>query len=678
MAEKLSILIALEGGDEIAKQLADIGEAGQKAFADIGKSAEQAGGFKNIKPEEVTQKLKDMGVTGVDAINKIQKAVQSAGRLETLVEGITAVETGFVALGRAAGPVIGTLIAAAGAIAKAWLGIAKSINEVDAAAAKLGVSFQQFDKLRQGFLQAGISSEAVTSGLQKLKSQLDQMDVERVKQAFNELADAATRGFGAQGTAQLRLLQQAAEGVGPAADAAREALVKLGQASGGEQLGKTAEAFQRLGIQGRTLNEVMPQIIAKLQAMPDSVERTNLAISLLGDKLGVELIAALRTGSLTIEQFNAATGNLTREQQIAAAQTQQSLNQMSTAWDNFKANVIAPIAIPLFDFMKRELDEISKRIATTKQEWDALKGALSTITPKTTIDISLTQSLAPEIDKVNQKLAETEQKAAATNQALQQTGQAGQQAGQQAAQGLQLITDPFTGLPQYVRAANEALAQTGQAGQQAGQQASQGLQQVDTAAQTTNSTLSTLASTLAGWNWDPIAAGVRVWNDITAAVQRFIDKVLVAIGLKPAGGSAPAAADGGGGMAGGGLLGGRGSGTSDSNLAWVSRGEHIMPARAVAQPGVLAFLEALRRSGGNLSRVLDGMGRFELGGLVRSPMPAFAAGGLAGGMSNVTIQFPGLPAIGGLRASSDVVDQLHRAAALAQVRSGGRKPSRYS
>jgi len=58
-------------------------------------------------------------------------------------------------------------------------------------------------------------------------------------------------------------------------------------------------------------------------------------------------------------------------------------------------------------------------------------------------------------------------------------------------------------------------------------------------------------------------------------------------------------------------------------------------------------------------------------------MPAFAAGGLAGG-SNVTIQFPGLPAISGLRASSDVVDHLHRAAALAQVRSGGRKPSRYS
>jgi hypothetical protein len=47
-------------------------------------------------------------------------------------------------------------------------------------------------------------------------------------------------------------------------------------------------------------------------------------------------------------------------------------------------------------------------------------------------------------------------------------------------------------------------------------------------------------------------------------------------------------------------------------------------------------------------------------------------------MNHVTIAFPGLPEIAGLRASSGVVDELHRAAAMAQVRSGGRKPSRFS
>jgi hypothetical protein len=68
------------------------------------------------------------------------------------------------------------------------------------------------------------------------------------------------------------------------------------------------------------------------------------------------------------------------------------------------------------------------------------------------------------------------------------------------------------------------------------------------------------------------------------------------------------------------------------------------------------------------------MGHFALGGLVGAP--SFASGGNVG-MSHVTIAFPGLAPIGGLRASAAVVDELRHAAAMAQVRSGGRKPSRY-
>jgi hypothetical protein len=169
-------------------------------------------------------------------------------------------------------------------------------------------------------------------------------------------------------------------------------------------------------------------------------------------------------------------------------------------------------------------------------------------------------------------------------------------------------------------------------------------------------------------------ASTSAIGEMVTAMGQLIDKLTTAVGLTQqlsAGGGAAAAAPG---HASGGLIGGRGTGTSDSNLAWVSRGEHIMPARAVSQPGVLAFLEALRRTGGNLTDLLNGMGHFALGGLVGAP--SFAAGGV-NSMSHVTIAFPGLPAIGGLRASSSVVEELRKAAGLAQVRSGGRKPSRY-
>jgi hypothetical protein len=166
-----------------------------------------------------------------------------------------------------------------------------------------------------------------------------------------------------------------------------------------------------------------------------------------------------------------------------------------------------------------------------------------------------------------------------------------------------------------------------------------------------------------------IDAVIGTVNNLISAIGTAIQSLLQLIGL----GGNPGQSGSTGSWATGGYIGGRGSGTSDSNLAWVSRGEHIMPARAVRQPGVLAFLEALRRSGGNLGRVLDGMGRFARGGMV----PSFASGGMTG-MSNVTIQFPGLPDVGGLRAQPSAIEQLHRVAVMAQVRSGGRKPSRYS
>src|SRR5580765_504064 len=205
----------------------------------------------------------------------------------------------------------------------------------------------------------------------------------------------------------------------------------------------------------------------------------------------------------------------------------------------------------------------------------------------------------------------------------------------------------------------------------------------------------------AAWQWIKDTA-VSVWEQVKALAQQAYQSVVTFVTTAPGdawqwikdtfqsvwdwvvekvkqglgiGGGAPAGAGAAGGQvggsagfAGGGLLGGRGSGTSDSNLAWVSRGEHIMPARAVSQPGVLAFLEALRFSGGNLRAVLGGMVA------PRLSIPAFAGGG----MNHVSIHFPGLPEITGLRASSAVVDELRNAAAMAQVRSGGRKPSRYS
>jgi len=70
----------------------------------------------------------------------------------------------------------------------------------------------------------------------------------------------------------------------------------------------------------------------------------------------------------------------------------------------------------------------------------------------------------------------------------------------------------------------------------------------------------------------------------------------------------------------GGVLGGIGTGTSDSNLAWFSRGEYLVRAAVVREPGVLRHLDELNRRG---SQALVSTPI-----LVESPVPRFAEGGL--------------------------------------------------
>jgi hypothetical protein len=77
----------------------------------------------------------------------------------------------------------------------------------------------------------------------------------------------------------------------------------------------------------------------------------------------------------------------------------------------------------------------------------------------------------------------------------------------------------------------------------------------------------------------------------------------------------------------GGVLGGIGTGTSDSNLAWFSRGEYLVRAAVVREPGVLRHLDELNRRGAQAlvqTPVLieASVPRYAEGGLVDVPAPA--------------------------------------------------------
>ena len=637
MAEKLSVQIALEGGQEIVQQLGDIGKAGQKAFADIAKSAGQVGSFSQIKPEQITASLQKMGVEGVGAINKIQAAVQSAVRLERVVAGVRAAETAFGRLGavgatvfskldaavgkfganltRALGPLAGAARAlgpvgiAAGALAAGSVALVKfaaAAEDAYKAFSQLqqvsGQSVQNLSTLSNVFAQGGtnlktfasemgnLSEKIAAAGSQRAIRAADQdtvkwaNDVDRVRRQFERLISGVDQ-FG----------NQVAAGIGPVLSPLITLETKVQAVL--ELLSKVPAEMQQF------------KLADIFKGLSSDLERAQLGKGL---GLSPETIATLSQGSARLQQLVQQA----RELGLAFdALDQKNLQQMIESQNQAGA---------LFDSLKQKMGALVAPAITSF--WEGFTNQLQKLTPVFT-------QIASSIGQINFSAV-----------------------GAAAANFLAVLAKIAAGWAQILSGNVRFADVLGQLLQEAGQ------------------ILASMAVQIGIGIGQGIIQGII--SAITNAAGAIWNAIKAALGL--GGGGDAGAGAGVPGKARGGLMGGRGTGTSDSNLAWVSRGEYITPARAVRQPGVLAFLEALRRSGGNLSRVLDGMGRFALGGLVPGPMPAFAAGGLAGGMSNVTIQFPGLPEIGGLRASSSAVDELRKAAAMAQVRSGGRKPSRYS
>lgn len=123
---------------------------------------------------------------------------------------------------------------------------------------------------------------------------------------------------------------------------------------------------------------------------------------------------------------------------------------------------------------------------------------------------------------------------------------------------------------------------------------------------------------------------------------------------------------------GGGSVRGRGTGTSDSIFARLSNGEFVMKAKAVRKWGV-----------GMLNRLNRGLPAFASGGLVTglpgfSSAPAFAGGAAMGGASGrpLTLVLDG-ETFSGLSAPEDVAGKLVSFAAGRKVRSAGKKPGWY-
>lgn len=182
------------------------------------------------------------------------------------------------------------------------------------------------------------------------------------------------------------------------------------------------------------------------------------------------------------------------------------------------------------------------------------------------------------------------------------------------------------------------------------------------------------------WNFLKSSAS-SAFDAVLSFIQPVIDKVKqlwdliksaasALLGLS--GASAEAGGGGGGGFARGGIIRGPGTGTSDSILARVSRGEGILTAEAVRHygAGLVHMINSLRLPGFAEGGVISG---------VHFPQMAFAGGGIVGNAGKtrpIVLQFPDGQEFN-MAASEDTAQNLGRYSAKRRLASSGRKPTYY-
>jgi phage-related protein len=335
-------------------------------------------------------------------------------------------------------------------------------------------------------------------------------------------------------------------------------------------------------------------------------------------------------------------------------------------------------AIELAEFLKRTLTQ-SPEVAPSPTD----------PTAGTTQGVPLLGGQSP-FDRLPQS-QNIEDRRGETSGQLQQLEQEGRAMLERLAQFAQQVGEQVTAaLNTMVTAASQSAGQFAQAFTGAGdligqllassiQRAADGINQIiGGIGQAVQAALDSLVSAIAA-----VAAQVdSMIASVIAALEAAVARAqALAQAAREAAAAAAAAGGGGGGFASGGYT---GAGGKYQPAGIVHRGEYVQPARVVSQPGVLAFMEILRRSGdlqGTIARFARG---FADGGFVNSlrdgltafPMPGFATGGFVPAAPNMphlgTVDLSlGNGVVARVGVDQSAVDQFRRAGIHRQlVRAG--------
>lgn len=252
--------------------------------------------------------------------------------------------------------------------------VAKSLFGVDKAQSGL-------ERVARGVRNVALAASAAITGVAGAVA----VGVSRVLDEADELGKMA-QSIGVP-VAELSRLKHAADLSGLSLDQLGTAVGRLNRnvVEAAQGLQSPARAFDTLGLSIRntdgtlrSVGELLPDIAAKFQAMPDGPEKTALAMQLLG-RSGADMIPLLNAGAEGLAAMMREADELGIVIDAKTAAAAERFNDNLTRLGRVKDGIITQITarmLPAFEVLGQTLLDVAKSSGTMQSAADLLSGAL--------------------------------------------------------------------------------------------------------------------------------------------------------------------------------------------------------------------------------------------------------------------------------------------------------------
>ena len=357
--------IGLDGGDDVKKQLNDLGDAGAAAFQKLQDAA------------AATKSLDDISPT-LDAIS---------AKAQELAPAFKEVGDSFAALGEAVVKSSAAIAAAVGGFTALVVATAKSEAALQQMSQAIGLTVDQFRALQFAFQSNGTGQDQFVSG------------ISRFNKAIETANDTQTKFADAQDELQQKL-----------------ALGQIGQRQYNTQLdalnqkaAQSTNVFQKLGVQiahnadGTVdANQTLRNLADTFAAMPNGAEKSAAAIALFG-RGNSAFIATLNGGSKGLDAYNAEllriAPPLSEAAELAGGKLAQAFVKLEAAGNSLKNSAIAPFFEPLAQVINQVTEAL---VANCQSIIDVAQDLSTRVVPVfNSLGAVLTGVVLPALKQVN-------------------------------------------------------------------------------------------------------------------------------------------------------------------------------------------------------------------------------------------------------------------------------------